>query len=102
MLTLSRKMLDHARAGQWQTVTACERERSGIVERLKQQQDRAQLSASEQEAEAQLIRDILAADAEVRTLTDSWFGELHAEMRSIGTGFKLNQAYGRDLQPARK
>ncbi|OIQ86306.1 flagellar protein FliT [mine drainage metagenome] len=102
MLGLSRKMLDHARNGQWQIVTACELERTGIVERLKQQEPLARLNASGQERKAQLIREILAADAEIRTLTESRMGEMHAELRSIGNEFRLNQAYGRNLLPARK
>ena len=102
MLALSLKMLAHARQGQWPIVTACEEERTGIVERLKQQEPLARLDAPGQERKAQLIREILAADAEITQLTASWMGEMHQELRSIGTGFKLNQAYGRGLLPARK
>ena len=102
MLGLSLKMLDHARQGQWKIVTECETERTGIVERLKQLEARAQSTAGAQEKKAQLIRDILSADAEITRLTESWMGEMHQELRSIGTGFKLNQAYGRGLLPSRK
>lgn len=102
MLALSRQMLGHAGNGDWGRVAALEMERSGIVARLKVQKNADPLSGTEQEELAQLIRDILAVDADIKTLTDARLGELHGELRSIGNAFKLDQTYGKDLQPARK
>ena len=102
MLELSQQMLAFARNGEWEQLAAPEKQRSAIVLNLMKQEDARLLDKDEQAKKGELIRDILAADAEIMTLTESWLGDLngelreslHGELRASGNEDKLKRVYG--------
>lgn len=93
MLNLTRQMLAFARNGEWDCLAALEKQRTAIVARLAKR-DVGPLGAPEQAMKGELIRAILAADAEIMTRSESWLGELHGGLRSSGNEYKLKQVYG--------
>jgi flagellar protein FliT len=90
---LTQKMLNAAQNGDWDALIQGELERNAWVERLKAQTEKAITNSVEQQKTGEIIRKILAADGEIKTLTEAWKGELQEILGSIGTEKKLNKAY---------
>ncbi len=74
----SHAMLAAARAGDWARVGALEDECRTLIARLQDAADGVALSASEQRRRVQLLREILADDAEIRARSEPWLQELEA------------------------
>lgn len=90
---LTQQMLDLAQRGDWDHLTALERERAAIVDQLARLEEEKIWGAVEGARKGYLIRAILEADAEIKALTESWMGELQEILGSIGTEKKLQTAY---------
>ncbi len=90
---LTQQMLNAARNGDWDVLIEVEIKRNAMVERLMAQDEAAVTNTVEQQKTGEIIRKILAADSEIKTLTEAWQGELQEILGSIGTEKKLSKAY---------
>lgn len=90
---LTRQMLDAARKGDWGALIEGELKRSAWVERMRLQNESSITNTVEQQKAGEIIRNILAADSEIKLLTEAWKGELKEILGSIGIEKKLNKAY---------
>lgn len=93
MWRLTQHMLTLARQGDWDQLVGIEQTRTAIVDELKRE-DKLQWQAAEGAKKEILIRAILAADVEIKALTESWMSELQGTLGSIGAQQKLKKAYG--------
>ena len=91
--SLTRQMLYAAQNGDWDALIEGELKRGALVERMMAQNEPSIMSAIEQQKTGETIKNILAADGEIRMLTEAWKGELQEILGSIGTGKKLSKAY---------
>lgn len=90
---LTRQMLDAAQNGDWDVLLEAELKRNAWVERMRLQNVSSIKNTVEQQKAGEIIRHILAADSEIKTLTEAWKGELQEILGSIGTEKKLSKAY---------
>ena len=90
---LTRQMLYAAQNGDWDALVEVELKRSAWVERMMAQSEPSMMSAVEQQKTGEIIRNVLAADGEIKMLTEAWKGELQEILSSIGTGKKLSKTY---------
>lgn len=90
---LTQQMLNAARNGDWDALIEVEIKRNALVERLMAQNETAITNTVEQQKTGEIIRKVLAADSEIKTLTESWQGELKDILGSIGIEKKLHKAY---------
>ncbi len=72
MSEISARMAEAARASDWNGLVALEHDVAGLRERLESGSVRRSLSAEDRARKVQLIRRILADDAEVRRHTEPW------------------------------
>ena len=72
----SARMLEAARAGEWDSLLAAEADCARRIEELRQLGPGAPLSDSARKRRVELLRRILADDAEVRALTQPWLTTL--------------------------
>lgn len=91
--SLTREMLSSARERDWDGLLEFEQKRRILLEGLVGHDASADAEAGSREQLAAIIRDILEADAEIKTLVEAWMGELQLILNSIGTEKKLNKAY---------
>lgn len=90
---LTQKMLEAANQGEWDQLIELERTRAILTDVLMKQENEGLWESEEQSKKGELIRNILAADEEIKALTKSWMGELQEMLGSIGTEKKLSKAY---------
>ncbi|HRK56855.1 MAG TPA: flagellar protein FliT [Burkholderiaceae bacterium] len=74
--TISRAMLEAARAGCWDEVARLEQQCVGLIEELKAARQQESLSHHEQWQRITLLRKILAHDAEIRERSEPWLMQL--------------------------
>lgn len=90
---LTQKMLEAANQGEWDPLVELVRERAMQTEAL-MKKDRADLWNPEAQGQkADLIRQVIAADEEIKALTEAWMVELQEMLGSISTEKKLQQTY---------
>ncbi len=87
------QMLAAARAGEWDSLVGLERDCSGLFARLFTGDGDQPRSAEFQQRKAQLIRDVLDDDAEIRLLVEPWLAQLSALLSHSGHQRRLAQAY---------
>lgn len=90
---LTRQMLDAAQKGDWDALIESELKRNAWVERMRVQNESSITNTVEQHKVGEIIRHILAADSEIKMLTEAWKGELQEILGSVGTEKKLHKAY---------
>jgi hypothetical protein len=78
---------------EWDRVISTEQERCGLVADLKSLDAGVKLDESERSHKDQLIRKILADDAETRSLTEAWISQLQASMKNNQQEQRLLKAY---------
>jgi flagellar protein FliT len=93
MAGASQQMLRAARAADWDTVDALERDCAALIAELKTLGDTGPLGAAQSERKATIIRGLLADDAEIRNLAQPRLAELAALMESSSNQRKLGRAY---------
>lgn len=95
ILAASKRMLDLARAQEWDALVDQELDRREIVAKLRttlEQKPTPHEVAEHTQSEA-LIREILAIDEETRNLAQSWMAELDQQLNSLGTSKRLRNTY---------
>jgi flagellar protein FliT len=90
---LTGRMLEAAKAGEWDTVVALESDYSRQVQTLPVVDATAALSPETREHKVRLIHTILAHDREIRDLASPWMAHLSALISNSGNRRKL-AAYG--------
>lgn len=91
LLTL--QMLNSAQNEDWDALVEAELKRNALVERMGVQNESSIMNTDEEQKTGEIIRKILAADSEIKMLTEAWMGELQEILGSIGTEKKLSKAY---------
>jgi flagellar protein FliT len=90
---LTKQMLAAARDGDWDALVQLERDCSGLFARLFTDDTNRPRSAAFQHRKAQLIRDILDDDAQIRLLVEPWLNQLSSLLSHTGHQRRLSQAY---------
>ena len=92
ILTLTGQMLESAQASDWDGLVALERDCRRLTEKLITD-DAPPLSGQFQQRKVEIIRRVLADDAEIRTITEPWMAQLQNILGSASRERKLSQAY---------
>ncbi len=93
MLALTHRMLEAARAGQWNTLVDLEIERRRELANVSGGVSPEPEAVAFQRSKAKILRQILAADREVATLARGRMDELSNVLGIIGTRRRLQRAY---------
>lgn len=89
----SARMLEAARAGEWDDLLAAESECAHRIEALHQLDTDAPMSEAARKRRVELLRRILADDAEVRALTQPWLATLEQFLNGRDTQRRLQSTY---------
>jgi len=93
ILAITGQMLEAARNDDWDRLVALEQDCKKLVERLIADNTGQPLSSQFQERKAEIIRKVLADDAEIRNITQPWMAQLQNILGSASRERKLSQAY---------
>ncbi len=91
---LTGQMRDAAMHGEWDKLVDIEKQCSQQVSVIKPMDTTAVLDESARQRKIQLIKKILADDAEIRNHTQTWMGQLQRIMQSNRQEQRLQLAYG--------
>lgn len=92
--TLTAQMREAAERGEWDQLIDLEQQCRTQVEILKREDATASLDEATRQRKAHLIKNILEHDADIRSRTVAWMGQLQRAMQSNRQEQRLNQAYG--------
>ena len=93
ILAITGQMLEAARNDEWDRLVALEKNCKKLVEELIAENDGLPLSSQFQQRKAEIIRKVLADDAEIRNITEPWMMQLQNLLGSAGRERKLSEAY---------
>lgn len=93
-LELTRAMLEAARRSDWDALVGLEKERSSVVDQLKEMDVNPARDAETREHKRQVIRDIMECDEQIQILTQDWMRELREVLGSISAEHRLSRTYG--------
>jgi flagellar protein FliT len=91
--TITAQMRVAAAHGQWDQLVELEKQCSEHVEIMKTQEVGLSPNECARLRRVELIRKILADDAEIRNHTEPWVGQLQRIMHSTGQERRLQQTY---------
>lgn len=91
---LTGQMREAAMHGEWDKLVNIEKQCSQQVAAMKPADAESELNESVRQHKIQLIKKILADDAEIRNRTEVWMGQLQRIMQSNRQEQRLQQAYG--------
>ncbi len=89
----SKRMVEAARRSDWDEVVAIERACASLIGRLRAGADQAALPEPHRRRKVELIRSILADDAEVRNLAQPWLADVGRVLKSANSQRRVEQAY---------
>ncbi len=92
--TLTAQMREAAVRGEWDQLIDLERQCSRQVAAMKQADATIKLDEPTRQRKASLIKNILEHDADIRSRTVAWMGQLQRIMQSNRQEQRLHQAYG--------
>lgn len=92
--SITQQMREAAAHGEWDQLIALEQRCSQHVATMKPADTAVALDEASRQRKIQLIKKILADDAEVRGRTEAWMGQLQQIMQSNRQEQRLQQAYG--------
>jgi flagellar protein FliT len=87
-------MRDAAVQGEWDQLAGLEQLCSQHVATMKSADTSASLDEPSRQRKIQLIKKILADDAEIRNRTEAWMGQLQRIMQNGRHEQRLQQTYG--------
>jgi flagellar protein FliT len=95
LLAVTAQMLDAARAADWDLLVKREQECRQLVEGLLNTRSENEIVLEPQlrRRKVEIIRKVLADDAEIRNLTEPWMQRLQHLLTSVGQERKLHAAY---------
>lgn len=91
---LSTRMVEAARAQDWDTLINLEHSVAALRDSLLNEDDNSNLSSSALKLKSELIQRILADDAEVRRHTEPWMEQVRKFLGSGAKQRQVEQAYG--------
>lgn len=94
MSALSARMVEAARANDWERLIDLERTVAGLRDSLMQEADNATADPREAEKKRDLIRQILQDDAEVRRHTEPWMEHVRRFLSGGARKQQVDRAYG--------
>jgi flagellar protein FliT len=86
----SRRMLDAARAGDWDAVGQEEDHCRALISTLKRSHPEAAVASAARRQRMALLRAMLADDAEIRELSEPWLKQLEALLAGRSTATRTN------------
>ena len=89
----TRRMLAAARGDDWDALVALETDCSAMFARLFETEDGALRDTEFQRRKGELIRGVLADDAQIRLLVEPWLAQLTTMIGSTRQQSRLNEAY---------
>lgn len=89
----SKRMVEAARRSDWDQVVAIERDCAVLIGRLRAGADANALPERERRRKIELIRSILADDAEVRNLAQPWLADVGRFLKTTQVQRSVEQAY---------
>ncbi len=92
-LAITERMLECARAAQWDRLVELERERSGTMQRLRQRDPDPGRDTATRERKRVVLKRMIACDEEIAVLTQDWMGELRQILSAVDTTNKLARTY---------
>lgn len=92
--SITSQMRDAAVHGEWDQLVGLEQQCSRHVATMKPEDAAAKLDEPTRQRKIQLIKKILADDAEIRNRTEMWMGQLQRILQSNRQEQHLQQAYG--------
>jgi hypothetical protein len=93
-LELTRAMLEAAQKSDWDRLVALEKERSALIDQLRELDVNPARDAQDRERKRELIRDIMRSDEQIQLLTQDWMRELREVLGSISVEQRLIRTYG--------
>ena len=93
LFTLTGQMRDAAMRGEWDHLLDLEKQCSQHVAAMKPVDAATTLDEPTRQRKVRLIKKILAHDADIRSRTVSWMGQLQRIMQSSRQEQRLQQAY---------
>ena len=94
MADASHRMLSAAREDDWDQVCIAEKECATLIRELSGMGDLAPADPALRQQKVDLMKRVLADDAEIRLLTQPWLKKLDAMLRSPDNVARLGRAYG--------
>ena len=92
--TLTAQMREAAEQGEWDHLIDLEQQCSRYVAAMKRADAAATLDEPARQRKAQIIKKILEHDADIRSRTVAWMGQLQRIMQSNRQEQRLQQVYG--------
>lgn len=93
ILNTTNKMLVAAKDSEWEELIKLEKACRTLAQKLVQDEEEPVLSTEEQQRKIDLIRQILADDAEIRTITEPWMSKLQEMIGTTNRARNLNKTY---------
>jgi flagellar protein FliT len=94
MCALSTRMVEAARANDWQRLIDLEHAVAGLRDTLMQEADSGSADPREADRKRELIQRILKDDAEVRRHTEPWMEQVRRFLSGNVRKRRVDQAYG--------
>lgn len=94
LLAFSAEMVKAAHEQDWERLVALERRCRSLVDRLKAADGLEPLSGPLRDRKAEIIRKVLADDAEIRKITEPWIARLQNLLEGSLRERRLRQVYG--------
>ncbi|RCS58224.1 flagellar protein FliT [Parvibium lacunae] len=89
----SGEMLLAAKAGDWDMLCQKENESANLIEQLRALGEQPVLNDTDRKRRLQLLKKILADDAQIRELTEPWVKQLQSMLHSSQNSRRLGAAY---------
>jgi flagellar protein FliT len=94
MVGITNQMLAAATANDWDRLATLELQCAACVRQLKANGDGQPLAGQERVRKVDAIRRMLAADRQIRDLTQPWMAKLSAMINNKGNERRVARAYG--------
>lgn len=96
ILAVTEQMLQAARCGDWERLTALEKAREYLFERVIASGLQEPLGEASRQRKIDILRRILACDTEITNIVDPWTERLQRLLSSVGHEKRLRRAYQLD------
>lgn len=90
----SRRMLEAARAEDWEGLVAAEADCAALIERARGFSSTERFSPEERSRKNEILRRLLADDAEIRARLQPWLAKLETLLGAAGRGRRMQHGYG--------
>jgi flagellar protein FliT len=94
ILALTGEMLEAARNDDWERLVALEKDCKQLVDALIAEDKGGPRDSDFLQRKAEIIRKVLADDAQIRNITEPWMAQLQKILGSAGREKRLHQVYG--------